>query len=394
MYLGLAIILLVIYCAWALYRPLPAMQPSLKLSALSVKAPASTLQWPAQGQSAVGVAGTSILEMHGDETPVPTASTAKLITALVVLQAKPLQPGQQGPTITLTPSDVAIYNNYVAQDGSLVKVQAGEQISEYQMLQTMMLPSANNMADSLAIWVFGSLKNYALAANQFLSEHGLVTSHVGNDASGLSPTTTSTAHDMVQIGELVMQNPVLSQIVEQPSATGIPVVGTIKNVNSLLGTNGIIGIKTGNSDQAGGAFVSASKATINAKSVTIITAVMNAPGLWQAMNGSLPLIKSAQTNFKQVTVAAKGSPVAVYKQPWGGNVTATADKSLSLQVWGGSTVAAKAKLQNIKPGGSAGQTVGSVTIPPSTLNDQLSSTVSLQNAPSKPSVSWRLAHPF
>lgn len=370
------------------------MQPLSRFSALQAKAPASTLQWPAQGQAAVGVAGTSILDMHGAETPVPTASTAKLITALTVLAAKPLQPGQQGPTITLTPNDVAIYNNYVAQDGSLVQVQAGEQISEYQMLQTMMLPSANNMADSLAIWAFGSLQTYQQAANQYLEDQGLVTSHVGSDASGLSPTTTSTAHDMVQIGELVMQNPVLSQIVGQPTAAGIPVVGTIKNVNSLLGTDGIIGIKTGNSDQAGGAFVSASKTTANGKPVTIITAVMDAPGLWQAMQESLPLIQSAQANFKPTTVITAGKPVASYKSEWGKTITASAQKSLAMQAWGGSTISAKAKLNPIKPNAEAGQTVGMVTVPKSTFNDQLSATVSLRSAPSKPSVLWRLTHPF
>lgn len=393
-YLGTVILVLVTYCAWALLRPLPALQPSVQPSALHTKAPAGTLQWPAQGQSAVGIVGTPILDMHGEEKPVPTASTAKLITALVVLQTKPLQTGEQGPTITLTPDDVTIYNNYVAQDGSLVKVQSGEQISEYQMLQTMMLPSANNMADSLAIWAFGSLKNYQQAANQFLEDHGLVTSHVGSDASGLSPSTTSTAHDMVQIGELVMEDPVLSQIVGQASAAGIPVVGNIKNVNTLLGTDGIIGIKTGNSDQAGGAFVSASKTTVNGKQVTIVTALMGAAGLWEAMHYSLSLVQSAQTNFKPLTVVKSHTPIATYQSNSGSTASAVTQKDISLQAWGGSTVTTKANLHDIKSGAETGQAVGDIAVPKSALNDRLSTTVILQNTSPKPTIFWRLSHPL
>jgi D-alanyl-D-alanine carboxypeptidase (penicillin-binding protein 5/6) len=317
-----------------------------------------------------------------------------LITALTVLSVKPLSPGEQGPTLTLGPADVALYNSYHSQDGSLVKVQNGEKISEYQVLQTLMLPSSNNMADSLAIWAFGSLKNYQQSANQFLEDNGLVESHVGKDASGFDPSTTSTAEDLARIGELVMQNPVLAQIVGQSSASGIPVAGTIKNVNQLLGYDNIVGIKTGNTDQAGGVYVSASKVTVNGKPVTIVTALAGAPGLWEAMHDSLPLIRSAQTNFKPVTAVAENSPVATYSQPWGGNVSAVAAKSIKFDAWGGSTIQAQARLNKISSDDKAGQIVGSVTVPKSAYNDQLSASVKLQSSPAKSTIWWRLTHPF
>src|SRR5689334_5821227 len=96
---AIVVLLLVgLYLLWALLRPLPALTSTVTLPA-QTKAPAGQLQWPAQGQSAVGIVGTSTLETHNPAKPVPIASTAKLITALMVLQKKPLQPGQQGPTI-------------------------------------------------------------------------------------------------------------------------------------------------------------------------------------------------------------------------------------------------------------------------------------------------------
>ena len=317
-----------------------------------------------------------------------------MITALVVLQQKPLQSGTQGSTITLSPKDVAIYKNYVAQDGSLVPVQAGEKISEYQMLQTILLPSANNMADSLAIWAFGSLKNYSEAANQYLEDQSLAETHVGSDASGFNPSTTSTARDLVRIGELVMQDPVLKQIVAQPSASGIPVVGNIKNVNFLLGQDNIIGVKTGNTDQAKGVFVSASHVTVNGKSVTVVTALMGSPTIYTALSDSVPLIKSVQANFKPVTVVSSDSTVATYKQPWGGSVRAVATEDLPLNAWGGSTITAKAHLQNITIHNRAGHTAGSITIPGSAYNNGISVPVKLQSTPTAPSIRWRLTHPF
>ena len=72
-----------------IFRTLPLIQPTY----LSINAQTSpNITWPSQGESAVGVVGTSILDTHGDQTPKPTASTAKLITALMVLKAKPSRP--------------------------------------------------------------------------------------------------------------------------------------------------------------------------------------------------------------------------------------------------------------------------------------------------------------
>ena len=84
-----------------------------------------------------------------------------------------------------------------------------------------------------------------------------------------------------------MQNPVLAQIAGQSTATGIPVAGTIKNVNDLIGINNIIGLKTGNSNEAGGAFISASTTKQNNKTIVITTAVVNAPSLFQSMKDSI-----------------------------------------------------------------------------------------------------------
>jgi D-alanyl-D-alanine carboxypeptidase (penicillin-binding protein 5/6) len=395
LYGGVVLVLLLGgYTYWAARRALPSLQPTASPSQLQIKSPPPNLAWPTAGQAAVGVAGSSILATHGAQTPLPTASTAKLITALVVLNQKPLSAGQPGPTINLGPADVALYNSYRAGGGSVVPVAAGEQINEYQMLQTLMLPSANNMADSLAVWAFGSLPAYKAAADSYLNSHVLTHTRVGTeDASGFAPSTTSTAQDLVKIGELAMENPVLAQIVGQATADGLPMANTIKNVNFLLGTDNIIGVKTGNTDEAGGVFVSASRTTVNGKPATIVTALLGAPTLFAAMKNSLPLIQTAQANFKPVSIIKAGSIVGHYRLPWGGSIPAIAAKDLNVTVWNGSTASAVISLNPVAAHAQAGTITGSLRLPKSTLADQQSVPVKLQAAPSQPSLRWRLLHP-
>lgn len=394
LYLGIVIILAASYVDWTLARPLPAIAPVAGLTTLASAPTTAQLAWPASGQAAVGIVGTPILDTHGSQTSAPIASAAKLITALTILRQKPLKFGEQGPIITLTAGDAAIYNSYVAQHGSVVPAVAGEQISQYQMLQAIMLPSANNMADSLAIWAFGSLNSYGQAATRYLTGLGLSQTHVGSDASGLAPSTTSSAHDLVILGEIAMQNPVLAAIAGQPSADGLPIAGTIKNVNFLLGSDNIIGIKTGNTDEAGGVFVSASRVVVNQKPQTIVTAVVGQPTLFSALKNSQTLIRSAQTNFKPVQITAAGIAVRGYALPWGGHAAAAASQNLALTTWAGSTVTAYVGSRPIAADAEAGQIVGSISPQTSILYDKQSIPIKLTAAVQPPTAWWRLSHPF
>jgi D-alanyl-D-alanine carboxypeptidase (penicillin-binding protein 5/6) len=385
-YLVLLLLALGGYGYWAITKPLPKLAPLTGQKEIIISPAGSRLAWP-KTQAAVGVLGSDVLETHGAQTPIATASTAKMVTCLVILREKPIVAGQKGPVVTLTQKDVDIYNQYYLKDGSLAPVKAGEKISEYQMLQAILLPSSNNMADSLAIWAYGSLKNYEAAANQFLAAHGLDQTHVGSDASGLSPTTKSSARDLVKIGELLMQNPVLAEIVNQKQATNFPVAKTIHNVNFLLGTANIVGIKTGNNDQVGGVFVSASKVKIGNETKTIVTAVTGSKTLYQALKESVPLIKSAQSNFSQISIVKAGQMVGSYQIPWGGKVSAVATQDLSAVAWKGSTTKATIHLDNV--GFSSGR-AGSIML--SGSNKAVS--IELASRPAEPTIWWRLTHPL
>lgn len=381
------------YFAWALLRPLPALVPDNALAPLQLKTPVGSLAWPGN-QAAAGIVGSDILETNGVQTAMPIASTAKMITALVILERKPLPAGQPGPTITLTEKDVAIYEDYVARSGSVVPVEAGEKITLHQALQAIMIPSSNNISDSLAIWAFGSLDNYRVAAQAYVQKHGLKSTTIGSDASGLSPTTKSNARDLVLAGRLVMEQPVLAEIVGKATTSDIPLMGEIWNTNTLLGTNNIVGIKTGNTDEAGGVFVGAAKTMVNGKPVTIVTAVVGTPDRFTALNSTPPLVRSAEANFKPVTVIKAGNVIGRYKLPWGGTLAAVATKDETYNIWNGDTVKATVRLDEIPASSKPGDTVGRIESKETAFSSARSVPVKLQDAPSYPSVRWRLTHPF
>jgi D-alanyl-D-alanine carboxypeptidase (penicillin-binding protein 5/6) len=366
-------------------RPLPSI--AANSAAVSSIMGTASLNWPGDGASAaIGAAGYGVLA-SGSDPQLPTASIAKLITALTVLHVKPLSMGQQGPDITITAQDVTIYNNYVAQDGSVVPVQEGEQLTEYQALQAMLLPSANNIADALAIWAFGSLPAYATAGNQEAQSLGLKETVIGSDASGLSPSTVSSPTDLITLGSAVMRNPVLAQIVDEPSTT-LPVAGQVLNVNSLLGQDGINGIKTGNSDQVGGNYLFSAPYSLEGHSVTIIGAVMEAPTLQAAMQDGVSLLSSAKHNFTLEKPVSVGQIFGTYTAPWGETVSAVAQKDMDIIAWRGSTLTPTLRLSALTGEKPSGSQIGIITF--SSGNFTTSEPIVLKQTYSPPSFWWRL----
>ena len=367
-------------------RPLPQLKPVYKLESLKPVA-APVLAWPEYGQSAIGAQGFGLLGTSGQQTPSPMASVTKIVTALMVLQKKPLDPGQQGPLITLTAEDVEIYQNYISQNGSLVGVAAGEQISQYQALQALLLPSANNMADTLVRWAFGSMDAYVQAANSFLSSMGLSQTRVA-DASGFSEKSVSTAEELVLLGQAAMAEPVIADIVNQKEAS-IPVAGVIRNTNRLLGDSGIIGIKTGNTDQAGGCYLFAGKHEVGRQSLVIIGAVLGAPTLDRAMNDGRPLLLRAYDGFSSVGVIKKGQALGYYEVPWTGQgLNAVAERDLDMVTWRSRLPKLNAKLQTIAASTPKNTNVGKLKVLSGSNNVYVPAV--LEKSAPKPSWQWRI----
>jgi D-alanyl-D-alanine carboxypeptidase (penicillin-binding protein 5/6) len=231
--------------------------------------------WPTHGQAAVRV-GQSQLQAGPNQHAAAIASLAKVMTAYLVLRDHPLRPGEEGPTITLTDADVADTYRRAGQDESVVPIAAGEQLTERQALQALLLPSANNVAAVLARWDAGSTDRFVARMNATARSLGMTHTRY-TDPSGYDDATVSTAADQVRIVDRAMRLPVFASIVATPSAT-LPVADTVHNTNRLLGHDGFVGVKTGSDAAAGGCFAFRAIRWIDGKRTTITGVVLGQPG--------------------------------------------------------------------------------------------------------------------
>jgi len=362
-------------------RPLPG--PTVSWQLQTPKAETVQLAWPEDStQAAVAAQGYGLLGTAGDSKPLATASMAKVLLALCVLQKQPLQPGTSGPTYTIGPADVANYDTEVSQGGSLLAVTLGDKLTEYEALQALMLPSANNIADSLATWVFGSHADYATYATAWLQQHGMNDTHIGIDASGFDASTTSTASDLTTLGLLALKNSVLMQIAGQRSAY-IAGFGTVYNYDTILGVDGITGLKTGNNDANPGAFLFTSTARIGTQDIPLTGTVMGASSLDSALHGAVQLNDSLQRQFEQITVTTPGQKVGSMHTAWGARADIVADK-LELVRWKATAVSQTHRLDTAKRSG----TIGSLRV--SAGPNHAQTELKLGTAVTGPTFWWRL----
>jgi D-alanyl-D-alanine carboxypeptidase (penicillin-binding protein 5/6) len=241
----------------------------------------AAVSWPADGTSAADIGGTGVLAGPGATRPVPIASVAKLMTAYVILHDHPLPAGGSGPDITVQPSEAAAYPSQARDGDSLVPVAAGETLTERQALEALLLPSADNMAWILARWDAGSQAAFVARMNDTADRLGMTgTSYT--DPSGLDSSTTSTAADQVRLGMAAMQVPGLAAITAMSTAD-VPVAGVVRNYNTLLGQDGIVGLKTGSTQAAGGCVLVAAWHRQGGHDTLIVTATFGQPGTAQTI---------------------------------------------------------------------------------------------------------------
>ena len=232
--------------------------------------------WPAYGQAAFIQRGQSQVHAGPNQHAAPIASVAKVMTAYLMLRDRPLRLGEDGPTITLTDADVADTDRRRRQQESVVPIAAGEQLTERQALQALLLPSANNIAAILARWDAGSTGRFVARMNATARSLGMTHTRY-TDPSGYDDATVSTAADQVRLVDRAMRLPVFASIVATPSAT-LPVAGTVHNTNRLLGHDGFVGVKTGSTAAAGGCFAFQAIRWIDGKRTTITGVVLGQPG--------------------------------------------------------------------------------------------------------------------
>ncbi|MCU1512964.1 MAG: D-alanyl-D-alanine carboxypeptidase [Microbacteriaceae bacterium] len=381
--------------ATGLYLPFTLLAPVQAADAAvhEFSAPAATsaaVTWPGYGASALGAVGyTGVLAASGSTDALPIASISKVVTTLVVLDAKPLAVGDNGPDVTFTAADAALYGKYVALKGKVAGMPVGSHLSQLDFMRVVLVVSANNYADALSTWAFGSSAAYLAATGAWLAKHGLDHTTV-LEPTGIDPGNTSTASDLVALGKLALANPVVASIVRTPSVS-YPGIGTYTNTNELLGVDGIDGIKTGTLDSAGAMLLFAADFTVGTDTITLVGAVLGGKDHDSLNVAVRSLLQSAETGFHQVTLTTKGQPFATYTTPWGASAAAVAETANTAIAWGATPVTAvvdSVQVHLAKRGSAAGTVVFTVGERSIRVPLELDSTIS------DPGPWWRLGHPL
>jgi D-alanyl-D-alanine carboxypeptidase (penicillin-binding protein 5/6) len=151
-----------------------------------------------------------------------------------------------------------------------VAVRAGEQLTERQLLEALLIPSGNNIAQMLAAQVAGSQTRFLAEMNAEARALGMDHTFY-TDPSGFDPSTVSTAADQLRVFQRAMGFPVFRQIVSMPSVT-LPVAGTLTNYNPLI-AEGYAG-KTGSDSAAGGCLAFFTHVTVGGRGLTAVGVVL------------------------------------------------------------------------------------------------------------------------
>jgi D-alanyl-D-alanine carboxypeptidase (penicillin-binding protein 5/6) len=381
--------------ATAFYLPITLLAP-LQLVEATIEvyeAPPvaeQSVTFPDYGAAGVGAIGyPGVLASAGSTDPLPIASIAKIVTALVVLDAKPLDLGAPGPDLTFGAVDEQFYSDQVADGGSVASVYSGQVISQLDVMRVMLLASANNYAESLAAWAFGSKTGYLDAARSWLGEQGLTGTNIV-DPSGVDPANTSTVADLIELARNVQSEPVLAQLVGTASVE-IPELGVIENRNALLGIDGIDGIKTGTLDEAGSCLLFSQDHAVGTQTVTIVGVVLGGPDHETIDAAIRALLTEVDAGFREVQLAAPGQAFADYSTPWGDSATAEAAGPLTAAVWGPSPVTLEVETDPVRLA-EAGTDIGEAIF---TVGDrEVSVPLELSATIDDPGPWWRLTNPL
>jgi D-alanyl-D-alanine carboxypeptidase (penicillin-binding protein 5/6) len=229
----------------------------------------SPVRWPRRGQAAF-VLGNGRPAASPHQQPAPIASLAKVMTAYLTLERYPLGGAQNGFTITVTAAQAQAESQDAAQKQSEVAVQAGEQLTERQLLEALLIPSGNNIARILAAQVAGSETRFLAEMNDEARALGMAHT-IYTDPSGFDASTVSTAADQLRVFQHAMRFGIFRQIVSMANVT-LPVAGTVGNFNPLS-AEGYAG-KTGSDSAAGGCLAFFTDVTLGGRRLTAVGVVM------------------------------------------------------------------------------------------------------------------------
>ncbi|SDO29046.1 D-alanyl-D-alanine carboxypeptidase (penicillin-binding protein 5/6) [Microbacterium sp. ru370.1] len=384
----LLVLILAAYVATTLLWPLNAVRPTTRAVALQpASAPAAQPAWPAEGEAAIAIDGVPGTLSSSASAPESIASITKVVTALVVLDRLPLAPGEQGKSYAFTQADSADYWQYRARGESSLDVPVDGSLTQLQMLQGMLIASANNYAQRLASDLFGTDAAFSAAANAYLAERGIEGITIVNP-TGIEAGNTATPAALIALAERALANPVIAEIVRTPELT-LPGAGTFRNGNALLGDPGVVGVKTGTLDAWN--LLTAKDITVGGATVRAYAAVLGQPGPDTRNEATRDLFTQLEEELQPSPSVTAGTVVGKVETLWSDDIDLVSASDATVVLWNGATAQTSTRF-DLGDAREPGETVGTLTatgpVDAATVDVQLADEIE------PPSPWWRLTHPL
>jgi serine-type D-Ala-D-Ala carboxypeptidase (penicillin-binding protein 5/6) len=226
------------------------------------------------------------------------ASTTKLMTALLSLEEAEPDEVFTAPAYSPAPAE------------SRINLRAGERMTVEDLLEALLLESANDAAVALAENVSGSRETFVEEMNDRAGELGLDHTSYANPIGLDQAGNYSSAHDLATLASLLLRNRRFARIVDMPKATlesgARPRV--VANRNDLVAAYPwVSGVKTGYTLNAGNVLVGSAQRGPRAR---VVSVVLGEPTEAARDADTLTLLRWGLDRFSRVRIVAKGRALA------------------------------------------------------------------------------------
>lgn len=193
--------------------------------------------------------GRIVYEKNSSEK-LPMASTTKIMTTLLCLESGGLD------------DEFVVDSEAIKVEGSSMGLVEGDVVTKRALCYGMMLPSGNDAANVTAVKLGGSVEKFAEMMNERAAEIGMTRTCFVTPSGLEGEGHGSSAYDMALLAREALRNPEFAEICSQKKAKvcfgNPPYERWLVNTNKLLEMyDGVKGIKTGFTDEAGRCLVSA-----------------------------------------------------------------------------------------------------------------------------------------
>ena len=294
----------------------------------------------------------SVLASKSPNKRLPIASTTKLMTAYLAL--KNLKPNQM---ITVPP-----YHPSASAEITL-GLRPGERMRVRDLLYGLLLPSASDAAQTLAVGVSGSVPAFVRRMNRAAQQLGLTDTSYANPIGLDDPDNYSSAHDLVTLASILLKNRLFARIVNTPAATlqSGDHPRTVTSRDTLLNSvPWINGVKTGHTLGAGYVLVGSG----TQDSTTLISAVLGTPNEPTRDATTLKLLQYGFSLYHPVQPIHQGEQLADPKLDYrSDHLSLVAQRALPVNVRQGERVTTHVTAPDEISGAvKQGQVLGHVTV--------------------------------